>query len=163
MKTHAHMFLASILMVALWAASTSTQTRPILVVQPFTAAAGVELPYDMQQLQGQLAAELRVMLSKQFEVVAEAPASSQAPVYTIAGEITSWRAGNVAKRMLVGFGSGREATDLRYQMKTASGEEILNQSDTIRTNFYSQAGSTGTLARPIAQKLADRIKKARLN
>jgi hypothetical protein len=163
MKTHTHMFLASTLMVALCAMSASAQMKPILVVQPFSAAPGVELPYDMNQLQGQLVAELRVMLSKQFEVVAEAPASSQGPVYTVGGEITGWRAGNAAKRLLVGFGSGRESSDVRYQLKTASGEQILDQTDTIRTNFYSQAGSTGTLAHPIAQKLADRIKKARLN
>jgi hypothetical protein len=34
---------------------------------------------------------------------------------------------------------------------------------TVRTKFYSQgAGSTGTLTHPIAQKIADRIKDAKL-
>jgi hypothetical protein len=33
----------------------------------------------------------------------------------------------------------------------------------VRTNFYSQgAGSVGTLAHPIADKIADRIKEAKL-
>jgi len=40
---------------------------------------------------------------------------------------------------------------------------IVDREDTVRTNFYSQAaGSTGTLTHPIAQKIADRIKDARL-
>ena len=45
----------------------------------------------------------------------------------------------------------------------ASGKRVLDREDTVRTNFYSQAaGSTGTLTHPIAQKIADRIKDARL-
>jgi len=45
----------------------------------------------------------------------------------------------------------------------SSGQKLLEQKDTIRTNFYSQgAGSSGTLAHPIAQKLAERIKDAKL-
>ncbi len=154
--------LAVVVAFSAWALVGSAQDRPVLVVQPFTAAAGVELPYDMKSLQAQLVPELRVMLGKQFEVVAEPPASSPSAVYTLAGEITGWRAGNAAKRMLVGMGSGRESSDLHYQVTDASGQNVLDQKDTVRTNFYSQAGSSGTLAHPIAQKVADRIKKAKL-
>jgi hypothetical protein len=40
---------------------------------------------------------------------------------------------------------------------------VLEGKDTVRTNFFSQgAGSIGTLAHPIAQKLAERIKNAKL-
>jgi hypothetical protein len=41
-----------------------SEAKPVLVVSPFTAAAGVELPYDMKQMQGQLVAVLKVMLGK---------------------------------------------------------------------------------------------------
>ena len=141
----------------------SSQSRPVMVVKPFTTAAGVELPYDLKQMQGQLVAELRVMLGKQFEIVSEAPASPQTTVYTLDGEITGWRAGNAAKRLVVGLGSGRESSDIQYRVTDAQGKKVVDKQDTIRTNFYSQAaGSTGTLAHPIAQKIADRIKDAKL-
>jgi hypothetical protein len=155
-----------LLVVAALALSASTifaQGKPVIVVQPFTAAAGVELPYDMKLMQAQLVPEFRVMLGKQFEVVAEAPTNAQGTVYTLEGEVTSWRAGNVAKRILVGMGSGRESSDIRYSLTDQSGKKVIERSDTIRTNFYAQgAGSTGTLAHPIAQKIADRIKDAKL-
>jgi hypothetical protein len=141
----------------------SAQTKPIIVVQPFTTAPGVELPYDMKLMQSQLVPEFKVMLGKQFDIVAEAPADASAPVYTLAGEITGWRAGNAAKRLLVGLGSGREASDIRYSLTDASGKKVVERSDTVRTNFFSQqAGSTGTLAHPIAQKIAERIRDAKL-
>jgi hypothetical protein len=141
----------------------AAQSKSVLIVTPFTAAAGVELPYDLKQVQGQLVAELRTMLNKDFEVVAEPPSNSRAATYTLQGEIKDWRAGNVAKRMIVGMGSGREATDIRYRVTDGSDKRVIEHDDTVRTNFYSQgAGSTGTLAHPIAQKIAERIKDAKL-
>jgi hypothetical protein len=138
------------------------QSKPTLLVQPFQTAADVSLPYDLNLLQTQLVAELKVMLGREFDVVAAAPESTAGKVYTLAGEITAWRAGNAAKRLLVGLGSGREALDLAYKVHEAD-RQVFERKDTIRTNFYSQgAGSTGTLAHPIAQKIADRIKDARL-
>jgi hypothetical protein len=145
------------------ATAVFAQARPVIVVQPFTASPGVELPYDMKLMQAQLVPEFRVMIGKQFEVVAEAPASAQGTVYTLNGEITGWRAGNVAKRLLVGMGSGRESSDIRYSLTDRSGTKVIERSDTVRTNFYSQgSGSTGTLAHPIAQKIAGHIKDAKL-
>ena len=149
--------------VALSAIGLSSQTRPMIVVQPFSTATDVVLPYDLKQLQGQLVAEFRVMLGKQFEFVAEAPAAPQSTVYTLDAQITGWRPGNAAKRLLVGMGSGREASDVAYHVTNSSGTKVLEGKDTIRTNFYSQGASTGTLAHPIAQKIAERIKDARLN
>lgn len=140
----------------------SAQGKPTLVVQPFKTAPDVALPYDLNLLQTQLVAELKVMLGKQMDVVAAAPASATGNVYTLDGEITGWRAGNAAKRFLVGMGSGREALDLSYQVSDPK-SRLFERKDTIRTNFYSQgAGSTGTLAHPIAQKIADRVEDARL-
>jgi len=36
------------------AAAPSAQSKPVIVVQPFTTASGVDLPYDMKQMQTQL-------------------------------------------------------------------------------------------------------------
>jgi hypothetical protein len=141
----------------------SSQARRVIVVQPFTVAAGVELPYDMKQLQPQLVADLKVQIGKEFDIVAEAPTAPQDSVYTLSGEITGWRPGNAAKRIVVGLGSGREASDLHFSVADNSGQKVIESTDTIRTNFYSQgAGSVGTLVHPIAQKIAERIKKAKL-
>ena len=157
---------ARLLFVVVIACSTigvASQTKPLIVVQPFTTARGVELPYDLNVMQAQLVAELKVMLGSQFTIVAGAPALPPGEGYTLEGEITAWRPGNAAKRMLVGMGSGREASDVAYRLSDGSGRKVLEREDTVRTNFYSQAaGSTGTLTHPIAQKIADRIKDARL-
>ena len=149
--------------VALLAAHPSAQGKRVLVVQPFTLAAGVELPYDVKQLQTGLVADLKVQIGKDFDVVAEVPSAPQGSVYTLTGEITGWRPGNAAKRILVGLGSGREASDIHYLVTDNSSQKLIDRTDTIRTNFYSQgAGSVGTLVHPIAQKIAERIKDAKL-
>ena len=114
-------------------------------------------------MQPQLVAEFKVMLGKEFDIAAEAPTTSPGTIYTLDGEITGWRPGNAAKRIIVGLGSGREASDIHYRVTDASGKQVLERKDTVRTNFFSQgAGSTGTLAHPIAQKIAERIKEAKL-
>jgi len=140
----------------------SAQGKRILVVQAFTVGAGVELPYDMKLMQTQLVAELKVELGKEFTIVSEAPTGESA-LYALDGEITGWRPGNAAKRLVVGLGSGREASDIQYRVTNSSGQKVLERKDTVRTNFYSQGtGSSGTLAHPIAQKIAERIKDAKL-
>jgi hypothetical protein len=143
--------------------SLSSQAKPVIVIQALTAAAGVELPYDLKLLQPQLVADLKVQLGKEFDFVAEAPATPPGTMYTLDTEITGWRPGNAAKRLVVGLGSGREASDIQYRITDGSGKKVIEGKDTVRTNFYSQgAGSVGTLAHPIAQKLAERIKNAKL-
>jgi Domain of unknown function (DUF4410) len=139
------------------------QERPTLVVNVFTTAPDVVWPYDMKQMHAQMLAEFLVMLRKQFDIVGEAPAAAKGNVYTLDAEIVSWRAGNTAKRLLVGFGSGREAADIQYRVTDNTGKKVLEKKDTIRTQFYSQgAGSSGTLAHPFADKMAERIRDANL-
>lgn len=140
----------------------SSQGRPVLVVNAFTTSPGVELPYDMKLMQTQLIPEFKVMLGKEFDIVTQAPTTPQGSIYTLDAEITSWRPGNAAKRLIVGLGSGREASDIQYQVTDGSSKKVLESKETIRTNFYAQSGSSGTLAHPIAQKIADGIKEAKL-
>ena len=150
--------------LALFAIALNSQGKPVIVVKTFTTASGVELPYDMKLMQTQLVPEFKVMLGKEFDIVTEPPTTPQGTVYTLDAEITGWRAGNVAKRLIVGLGSGRESSDIQFRVTDGAGKKVLEREETIRTNFYSQgAGSSGTLAHPIAQKIADRIKDAKLN
>ncbi|HEU4386776.1 MAG TPA: DUF4410 domain-containing protein [Blastocatellia bacterium] len=141
----------------------SAQQKPVIVVEQFTVAPGATCPYDMKTLTSQMIAELDVILGKDFDIAAEAPTSTQAPVFTLKTEITEWHSGNAAKRVMIGFGSGRETSDIKYQVADGSGKKVLEKKDTIRTNYFSQgAGSSGTLAHPIALKIAERIKNAKL-
>jgi hypothetical protein len=149
--------------LALSAVYPASQAKRVIVVEPFTLAPGVELPYDLKLLQTGLVADLKVQIGKEFEVVAEAPSAPEGSVYTLTGEITGWRPGNAAKRIIIGLGSGRESSDVHYRVADNAGQNVIDRTDTIRTNFYSQgAGSVGTLVHPIAQKLADRITDAKL-
>ena len=126
------------------------QSKPVIIVEPFTVASGVDVPYDVKLLQTQLVAELKAE-PKQFTIVSEPPTSAERAQYTLAGEIKGWRPGNAAKRLLVGMGSGREASDVAFQLKDGSGQKVVDRNETVRTNFYSQgAGSSGTLAHPNA-------------
>jgi len=64
--------------IALHPASAFSQGKPVIVIQPFTTATGVQLPYDLKQMQAQLVAELKVTLAKDFDIAADAPASPSA-------------------------------------------------------------------------------------
>lgn len=117
----------------------------------------------MKLTQTQLVPEFKVMLGKEFAIVTEAPATAEGAIDTVDAEITAWRPGNAAKRLLVGLGSGREASDIEYRITDGSGKKLLERKETIRTNFYAQGtGSSGTLAHFIAQKIAEGIRDSRL-
>src|SRR5258708_37704932 len=103
------------------------------------------------------------MIGKDYDIVAEAPTAPQGTVYFLDAEITAWHPGNAAKRIIVGLGSGRETTEIQYQLTDGSGKKAVEHKDTIRTNFYSQAaGSTGTLGHPIAQNITEQIQDAQV-
>jgi len=149
--------------VGLCACTLTAQGKPVLVVQLFTVASGVTLPYDMKLLQTQAVAEFKVSLGKDFDIVADAPTTTGGNVYTLDAEITGWKAGNAATRFLVGMGSGRESADVKYRVTDGSGKAVVDRKDTIRTNFAAQgAGSSGTLAHPFAEKISEKIKDAKL-
>jgi uncharacterized protein DUF4410 len=155
-------FLPIVVALVVSTIGLTSQEKPKLVVNAFTVAQGIELPYDMKLLQTQLVAELKVEL-KDYSVISEPPSAPEGTVYALNGVITGWRPGNAAKRMFVGMGSGREASDIEFHIADSSGKKVLERKETIRTNFYSQgAGSSGTLAHPIALKVADRIKEVKL-
>ena len=155
--------LLLVVVVVLSTVGLSSEGKRVIVVQPFTTATGVQLPYDMKSMQSQLVAELNVELKQEFTVVGEAPAQADGSLYTLGGEFTAWHPGNAAKRMIIGVGSGRESSDIQYHVTDSTGQKVVDKKDTIRTNFYSQGqGSNGTLAHPIAQKIAQSIKDAKL-
>jgi len=136
----------------------------VIVVNTFTAAAKVSWPYDMKELQRQTVAEMKTKLGTQFDVVTEPPAIAPERLYTLNGEVVGWRAGNAAKRALIGMGSGREAADIHYWIADQNGKTVLDKKDTIRSEFWGNAfaGSVGQLAHPFADKISHRIQDAKL-
>ena len=60
--------------LSLWPAALTAQDEPVIVVQVFTTAASVNLPYDMKLMHTQLIPEFKVMLGKDFDIVADARA-----------------------------------------------------------------------------------------
>jgi hypothetical protein len=158
------LFALIVLGVLLLAAVTGyAQDKPVIVVHAFTTASNVAWPYDMKQMQTQTLAELKAKLSSRYEIVADPPTTTQ-KVYTLDGEVTGWRSGNAAKRLLVGMGSGRESADLHFWVTDFSGKMLLERKDTIRAEFWGNAyaGSVGQLAHPFADKIAGRIEDAHL-
>jgi hypothetical protein len=139
------------------------QEKPALVVHLFTTASGVNWPYDMKQMQLQTVTELKIKDGDHFDVVSDAPAN-QTRVYILEGEILEWHAGNRAKRMLVGVGSGRETAKIHYWLTDKAGKKVFEHSDTIRQAFWGNAyaDSVGQLAQPFADKIAARLKDAKL-
>lgn len=156
-------FVALGFAVALGCPSARAQEKPALVVNPSTLAAGVNWPYDMKQLQAQTVTELKIKDGLYFDVLTDAPAS-QSRTYTLDGEIVEWHAGNRATRLMIGMGSGRETAKIHYWLTDQDGKKVFEHTDTIRQAFWggAYANSVGQLAQPFADKIAERLKDAKL-
>jgi len=154
-----------IFVVALGLVSASAQEKPGLVVHVFTIASGVDFPYDMKDLQAQAIGEIKAKDGEQFDVVSEAP-SNQARVYILDGEVQEWHKGNTAERLLIAAGSvaGRENAKIHFWLSDKDGKKVFEQTDVIRQLFMRNRHekSTGMLARPFREKVAERLKEAKL-
>jgi Domain of unknown function (DUF4410) len=136
----------------------------VVVVREFSVAEKAAWPYDVKQLRAQTIAELTSKIGSQANVVAEPRGTTPTRLYTLDGEIVSWRSGNAAKRILVGMGSGRESADIHYWLTDAQGKKVFEHKDTIRAEFFGNAyaGSVGQLAHPFASKIAGRLADAKV-
>lgn len=148
----------------LWVPLAQAQEKPVIVVRPFTMASGVSWPYDMQKMTLQTIAEVQNKDRKKYEIVAEPPAVPT-HVYTLDGEVVEWHAGNRAKRVLVGVGTGRETAKIHYWLTDDSGKRVFEHEDTVRAEYWGNeyADSVGQLAHPFADKIAGRLGQAKLN
>ena len=140
------------------------QSKPILVVETFVLPAGVSWPYDMNQLKLETLGELIKKDGQYFFVLAEPVKDAKGAVYTLGGEVLEWHSGNRAKRLLVGMGPGRETAKVHYWLTDKSGKRVFDRTDTIRQAFLGNAyaHSVGQLAQPFADKIAERLKAAKL-
>jgi len=140
------------------------QSKPTLVVETFVIPAGVVWPYDMNQLKLETLGELIKKDGQYLFVVPEPVQDAKGAVYTLGGEVLEWHSGNRAKRLLVGMGSGRETAKIHYWLADMTGKRVFDHTDTIRQAFLGNAyaNSVGQLAQPFADKIAERLKAARL-
>jgi Domain of unknown function (DUF4410) len=138
-------------------------SRNAVIVREFTISEKTSWPYELKQLQSQTVAELKAKANN-TDVLVGPPATPRTHTYTLEGEIVSWRAGNAAKRWVVGMGSGREAADIHYWLTDEQGKRVFEHKDTIRAEFWGNAyaGSVGQLAHPFASKIAARLTEAKV-
>ena len=155
-----------IFVVALGFVPARAQEKPALVVHAFTIASGVNFPYDMKDLQAQAIGEIKAKDGEQFDVVSDAP-PNLARVYILDGEVLEWHKGNTAERMLIAAGTvaGRENAKIHFWLTDKDGKKVLEQTDTIRQLFMrnKHEKSTGMLARPFREKIAERLKDAKVS
>ena len=140
------------------------EVKPLIVLNPFTVASDSALPYDMKLLQASVLAELKARFIKEFvEVVAESPGKSSGKTYAVDGVFSNWKGGSTAKRLLVGFGSGRESVDLHFWVTDEAGKKLIDRKEKIKAQFLGSAyqGNIGELAHPVADKLGDRLNDAK--
>ena len=151
-------------LLALLSPVALAQNKPSILVKPFTLAANVQFPYDLNQLQLQTVTELKIKDGQQFDVLSAAP-SSGTPSYSLDGQVLSWHAGNRAARMMVGMGSGRETAEIHYWLTDSAGKKVFEHTDTIRQAFWGNAyaNSVGQLAQPFADKIAARLKESKVH
>lgn len=155
----------ALLVVALGLAPARAQEKPALVVHAFTLASGVTWPYDMTDMQTQTITELKTKHAEEFDVVPEAP-PNQARVYILDGEVLEWHKGNTAERMLIAAGSvaGRENAKIHFWLTDKDGKKVFESTDVIRQLFMRNRHekSNGMLPRPFREKIAERLKEAKL-
>jgi len=154
-----------IFVVSLGLLSARAQDKPALVVHAFTVPSGVKWPYDMNELQTQTITALKAKDGVQFDVVPDA-SPNQSRVYILDGEVLEWHKGNTAERLVIAMGSvaGRESAKIHYWLTDKDGKRIFEHTDTIRQTFMGNPHekSVGTLARPFGDKIAERLKDAKL-
>jgi hypothetical protein len=94
----------------------------------------------------------------------ESPASAGGKVYTVEGQFSNWKGGSTAKRILVGFGSGREGVDFRFSVTDENGKKVVDRQERIKAPFLGSTyqGNVGQLAHPVADKIGDKVKDAKL-
>jgi hypothetical protein len=147
-----------------WVPSLWAQDKPAIVVHTFKTAAGISWPYDMKQLAIQTVAELQNKNAKKYSVAQELPEGRQ-HFYTLDGEVLEWHPGNRAKRMLVGYGTGRETAKIHYWLTDETGKRVIDHEDVIRAEFWGNAyaDSVGQLAHPFADKISGRLGEVKLD
>lgn len=139
-----------------------SSSLPILVVHEFAVAPDIAWPYTPNQVRVQLIASLKMKVGDKFNIVSEAPPGTGHD-YVLQGEVAKWKAGNQAVRSFVGYGAGRETATIHYWVTDPSGEKVFDHTDTIRASYFSGVSSVGELAHPLADKVAIRLKEAKLH
>jgi Domain of unknown function (DUF4410) len=87
--------------------------------------------------------------------------------YVLEGTLVNFEAGNAAKRLMVGFGSGRSHATFDFVLKEASTGQVVWQKSIKQTASFWFNGTTSSAAERaelpdgLAKKLLEELKKSR--
>ena len=101
-----------------------------------------------------------------FKGVVKDEEAKDAPAgYVLEGVLTNFEAGNAAKRLMVGFGSGRSHAIFDFVLKDSTGNVVWKKSIKQTASFWfngttSSAAERAELPDGLAKKLVEELKKA---
>jgi hypothetical protein len=103
-----------------------------------------------------------------FKSVLKEEEAKDAPAdYILEGQLVNFEAGNAAKRLMVGFGSGRSHAIFDFVVKEASTGQVVWQKSIKQTASFWFNGTTSSAAERaelpdgLAKKLVEELKKSR--
>lgn len=153
--------------LALVALATLAQTAlPVIVIHPFTAKKGIDWPYDFGKLQKATVTKVQDKVKQRAQVVAAAPASGAAPVYTLDGQIVRMFQRNNLDNTSGGVASNDDIITVHYWLTNAQGRKLFDKTTTYTspsTGSYSDAlfGTPGPMAGDLESDIANHIKDAK--
>jgi uncharacterized protein DUF4410 len=152
---------------SVYAGNKSVDLSKPIIVKAFTAkvkgAAG--LPEAVRGAVVQTMRDDGEFTSVLKEDDAEAKTAPQ-PNFTLEGELVDFEAGNAAKRLMVGFGSGRSHARFDFSLKNSSTGEVVWQKSIKQTASFWFNGTTSSAAERaelpdgLAKQLVNELKKS---
>lgn len=101
------------------------------------------------------------------EAVTKLSPDDKTPRLDLQAKLVDFAPGNAAKRLMVGFGSGRAHARFDFTLKDAASGEVVWQGSVKQTASYwfnqytSSASERGELPEGVAKKLVEQLNKAR--
>ena len=103
-----------------------------------------------------------------FKSIIKEEEAKDAPAgYVLEGDLINFEAGNAAKRLMVGFGSGRSHAVFGFVLKDAAGQVVWKKQIKQTASFWfngttSSAAERAELPDGLAKKLMEELKKSQV-
>ena len=136
-------------------ASDKTAEKPLVVVRAFTASENT-WPYDMKKMQMVTAAEVKSICDR-YDVTTDDLPRDRAHYYILEGKVVSWHPGSMHWPV-----TSRENAEIQFWVTDESGKKVYESTDTIRGGAPNYGNDVGFLLHPFAEKIAHRLKDAKL-
>jgi hypothetical protein len=130
--------------------------KPLIVVKLFTTASENTWPYDMKKMQVVTASEIESICEK-YEVTTDEIQAGRTHYYSLEGKVLSWHPGSMHWPV-----TSRENAEIQFWVSDESGKKVFESKDTIRGGMPNYGADVGFLLHPFADKIAHRLKYAKL-